>query len=188
MNLSESYKNRLQELSGVKPIESEEDTWASFQGKMPYAQRKKDFFDSITSFMDITDEKIPQIIDYLGSEGFNNSEDAIEDLKEKIDEYKNFHDPVILYRVVAVKNKKMINTKDLGEHFTPYKWAINLESIGQENWDSSWIPYVMEVSVPLSEIDVLQTIIQNLSFPYEMEINIKNNGKGVKFIKATKYK
>ena len=181
------YENFVKLTESTLPTE---DTWASFQGKQPYQQRKEEFFNSITSFNDITDEKIPQIIDYLGSQGFNSDEDAIEDLTEKINEYKKFPNPVILYRVIAVKNKKLINTKDLGEHFTPYEWGIDddmLLSVGSENWESSWKPYIMKVSVPLSEIDVLRTIIQNLSFPREMEINLKNKGKGAKFIKATKY-
>ena len=178
--------------NSINITESTEDDLSQYQTKMSkYHQRKKDFFDSITSFNDITDEKIPQIIDYLGCEGFNSDEDAIEDLTEKVNIYKKLSNPVTLYRLVAVKNKKLINTKELGEHFVLDEWAIDddmLRSIGQDLWDSNWKPYIMKVSVPLSEIDVRQTIVQNLSFPNEAEINLKNKGKGAKFIKATKYK
>ena len=99
--------------------------------------------------------------------------------------------PVVLYRAIGVKGKKMIKIDELGEHYTPYKWNINgntLLSIGYENWDEETKPYVMEVSVPLSEIDIIQTVIQNLSFPNEHEINLKNKGKGAKFVKAYKLK
>jgi hypothetical protein len=173
-----------------KRIKEALDTWASFHGKPDYHKTKEAFLNSIKTFKDITDDKIPTIINYLGYEGFNDAEDAIEDLTEKINTYKKFKDPVILYRIVAVKNKKLIKTKDLGAHFTPYKWAIDddmLRSIGYDNWDDSWTPYVMKVSTPLNEIDILQTLIQNLNFPHEHEIFLKNNGKGAKFIKATKY-
>lgn len=60
--------------------------------------------------------------------------------------------------------------------------------IGSENWDDDVVPYVMELSVPLSEIDIIQAIIQNLSFPNEHEINLKNKGKNTKFVKAYKLK
>lgn len=73
---------------------------------------------------------------------------------------------------------------------TPHKWAIDgdmLLMIGSENWDDSVVPYIIELSVPLSEIDIVQTIIQNLSFPNEHEITLKNKGKGAKFVKAYKF-
>jgi hypothetical protein len=167
----------------------EDDTYSSHLGLKPYKQRKIDFINSIKSFSDIDDDKIRDCIDYFGHEGFNDEEDAFDDLKEKIDYYKNMPNPVILYRAIGVKNKKMIKTDNLGEHYTPYKWNINTDtllSIGYENWDEGTKPYVMEVSVPLSEIDIPQTIIQNLSFPNEHEINLKKGGKGAKFIKAYK--
>ena len=63
-----------------------------------------------------------------------------------------------------------------------------LMSIGYDNWDEETKPFVIEALVPLSEIDTLQTIVQNLSFPNEHEINLKNRGKNIKFIKAYKLK
>jgi hypothetical protein len=100
-------------------------------------------------------------------------------------------DPVKLYRVVGVKNKKMIKTDNLGEHWTPYEWNLDgdmLMSIGYELWDDDTKPFVIEAMVPLSEIDVMQTIVQNLNFPNEHEINLKNKGNGAKMIKSYKLK
>lgn len=157
----------------------------------PYQQRREDFINSIKTFADFDDNKIRECIYYMGSEGFNDEEDAFEFLKERIKFYKQMPDPVILYRVIGVKNKKMIRTKELGQHYTPHKWNINGDTlllIGYENWDDETKPYVIEVLAPHSEIDIIQTIIQNLAFPSELEINLKNNGKGAKFIKAYKLK
>ena len=175
----------------ISPIFEEltSDTYSSYNGMQPYAERKKQFFNGIKTFTDITDDMIPTIIDYLGYEGYNDSEEAIAELTDKIHEYQNYSDPVKLYRIVGVTNKKMIRTKDMGEHFTPYKWNLDgdmLNSIGHDNWDSNTTPYVIEAAVPLSEIDVLQTLIQNLSFPNEHEINLKNKGIGAKIIKTYK--
>lgn len=186
MLLSESYKKRLQELSGIQ-----DDTYSSYKGLEPYQKRKENFINSIKSFSDIDDDKIKEFISYFGYEGFNSEEEAYIDLKEKISFYKEMPNPIILYRAIGVKNKKMIKTDDIGEHYTPYKWNIDtdmLMSIGYENWDENTKPYVMEVLVPHSEIDIIQTIIQNLSFPNEHEITLKNKGKGAKFVKAYKLK
>ena len=170
-------------------LTEEEDNYASFKGVEKYYKRKEDFIKSVKTFNDIDREKIPEIIEFFGNEGFNDKEEAIKDLTEKIEEYQKFKDPVKLYRIVGVKDKKLINTDDLGEHYTPYDWMLDSDmvlSIGSEMWEENWEPYVMEVLAPLSEIDVWQTIIQNLSFPNEHEINLKNKGNGAKFIKAYK--
>ncbi len=175
----------------IREYLNENDTYSSFKGVKPYQQRKQEFINSIKSFGDIDDDDINEFISYFGWEGFNDEDDAFEDLKEKIEFYKKLPNPSIMYRAVGVKNKKIIDTDNIGEHVTPYKWAIDgdmLLMIGSENWDNDVIPYIMELSVPLSEIDIIQTIIQNLSFPNEHEINLKNKGKGVKFVKAYKLK
>jgi hypothetical protein len=171
--------------------EFENNSHSNYKGIEALQQRKSDFINSIKTFKDLDDNKIRECLDYFGYEAFNDKEDAFEDLKEKIDFYQQMPNPVLLYRAIGVKDKKMIRTNDLGEHYTPYKWNINgdtLMSIGSENWDEETKPYVMEVSVLHSEIDIIQTIIQNLSFPNEHEINLKNKGVGAKFIKAYKLK
>lgn len=151
----------------------------------PYQDRMNNFFDSIKSFNDIDEETIIKFIDYCGYEGFNDEEDAIEDLTKKIEFYKSLPNPCTLYRVVGVDNEELIRKDDLGQHYTPHKWAIDsdmLMMIGSENWSDDVKAFIIEVSVPLEEIDIKQTIIQNLSFPTEHEINLKNNGKNVKVV------
>lgn len=189
MNLSESYKNRLIELAGIKS--NDDDSYSAFMGKLPYQQRKENLIDSIKSFNDIDDNKISEIFEFFGTEGYNDEEEAFEDFKEKLNFYKSMPDPVKLYRVVGVKNKKMIKTDNLGEHWTPYEWNLDgdmLMSIGYELWDDDTKPFVIEAMVPLLEIDVMQTIVQNLNFPNEHEINLKNKGNGAKMIKSYKLK
>lgn len=182
MKLTLEYKKRLLELSGVDDSEIN-----SFYTK--YQKQKEDFFNSIKSFKDIDDDKIMQIIDYIGSEGYNDDDEAFEGLKDKVENWKNFSDPQLLYRIVGVKNKKLIDINNLGEHWTQYKWNLDgdmLMSIGYEEWDDDIKPFVIEAFVPLSEINIIQTIIQNLSFPNEHEINLKNNAKNLKISKIYK--
>jgi len=186
MNLSKLYKNRLVELAGIK---SNDDSYSAFIGRLPYQQMKQNFINSIKSFKDIDDDKILEIFEFLGTQGYSDEDDAFDDFKEKIEFYKSMSDPFKLFRIIGVKNKKMIKTDNLGEHWTPHEWSLDgdmLMSIGYENWDDDVKPFVIEVMAPISEIDVLQTIVQNLNFPNEHEINLKNKGKGVKFIKSYK--
>ena len=84
-------------------LNENEDNYSSFKGMEPYHQRKQDFINSIKSFKDIDDNKIREIFDFLGTEGYNDEEDAFEDFKDKIQEWRNFSNPVKLYRVVGVK-------------------------------------------------------------------------------------
>jgi len=170
---------------------NEHDKYSSYKGMKPYQQRKEEFLKSIISFNDIDDDKIKEIFDYFGTEGYNDEEEAFDDFKDNINDYKNLSNPAKLYRVIGVKNKQAIRKDDLGEHWTPYDWNLDgdmLMSIGYENWDDETKPYVIEALVPHNEIDVIQTIIQMLSFPNEHEINLKNKGKNIKFVKSYKLK
>lgn len=185
-NLKKFIKTTIREF-----LNESDDNYSSFKGMKPYYQRKDEFINSIKSFNDIDDNKIREIFDYFGTEGYNDEEDAFDDFKDKVDNWKKFSNPQLLYRVIGVKDKKIIDINNLGEHWTQYKWNLDsdmLMSIGYENWDDDTKPYVIEALVPLSEIDIIQTIIQNLSFPNEHEINLKNKGKNIKFVKSYKLK
>jgi hypothetical protein len=175
----------------IKEEIAPEDGYSLSKGMKPYFDRKKEFFDSIKSFKDIDEQKIDQILYFLGYDGFDSEQDAKEYLVEAVDEYKNLPDPVTLYRVVFVKNKKAIKIKQPGEHYVLYKWMIDshlIDSIGgYELTEEDDEPYILNVQAPLSSIDVLQTIIQNLSFPNEREINIKDKGRTLKVVKVEKY-
>lgn len=167
------------------------DTYSSFKRVLSYKKRKEDFINSIKTFNDIDDDKIHEIFEYFGTEGYYDEQEAFDDFKEKVDNWKKFSNPQLLYRIIGVKDKKLIDINNLGEHWTQYKWNLDgdmLMSIGYENWDDDIKPYVIEALVPLSEIDIIQTIIQNLSFPNEHEINLENKGKNIKFVKSYKLK
>lgn len=143
------------------------------------------------SFKDITDDMIPELVEEYGNDQFISRDEMIEDIMEKIHDYKKLSNPAILYRVVAVKNKKMIKTDELGEHYTPYKYLIDFDfllSIGMDSWEKDWSPYIITVSVSLSDIDVRKTIVRNLYFPSENEVVLKDKGKLAKILKIEKIK
>ncbi len=143
------------------------------------------FFESLKTFKDIKKSDAHKIIDMLGYEGYNDEEDAIDDLKDKIKEWKKLNDPCILYRIVSSETIDDINKEEPGEHWTMYDWNLDgdlINSIDDDTWEDNPL-FVIEAKVPLSEIDIKQTIIQNLSFPNEHEINVKEKGRNVEIIK-----
>ena len=148
--------------------------------------KRRNFYELMNHLKDInnvSENDIDDIIYHIGFEGFNNAEDASEYLSDKINEYKNFPQIVTLYRVIGVKNKKYIKRKNLGNHYTPYRWNIDgslLLSIGFENWDSDLEPYVAVIETPKENIDFVGTIITNLKFPNEHEVTLFNNAKNLK--------
>ena len=155
-----------------------------------YAKKRRAYLDSIQSFDDISVEDIPTIIDYIGTEGFNSDEDGIEELKELITFYQSLPDVVTLYRVVALNDKQQLNIKEPGEHYVVYREYLDdgdfLLSIGMDNWDEELKPYILTVKVSKYEIDVWQTLVQNMSFPNEHEVNLKNKGRAAKIISVEK--
>jgi hypothetical protein len=143
------------------------------------------FFESLKTFKDIKKSDVPKIIDMLGHEGYNDEEEAIYDLEDKIKEWNKLNDPCILYRIVSSETIENINKEEPGEHWTMYDWNLDgdlINSIEDDTWEDNPL-FVIEAKVPLSEIDIKQTIIQNLSFPNEHEINVKDNGRNVEIIK-----
>ena len=70
-------------------LSENEDNYSSFKGMKPYHQRKDEFINSIKSFNDIGDDKIREIFDFFGTEGYNDEEDAFDDFKDKVENF--FH-------------------------------------------------------------------------------------------------
>jgi SpoVK/Ycf46/Vps4 family AAA+-type ATPase len=95
--------------------ELKNDTYSSFKGRKPYKETLLDFKNSIKKFHDLDDDKILKCIDFFGWEGFNEKEDAFEDLKERVEFYKKLPNPSIMYRAVGVRNKKMIDIENIGD-------------------------------------------------------------------------
>jgi hypothetical protein len=154
-----------------------------------------DFLDNLKSFSDLTDDKLKEVVEFIGCDGYNNEEDALEDIIYTINDFKTLPNPCILYRIVGVSSENKIDTNKLGQHYTPYKWNLDdgyfQLSIGVADWDEydeKLEPFVMEVSVNHEDIDYKQTLMQLLAFPREYEINLKNEGRNSTFIKSYKMK
>lgn len=151
----------------------------------------------IEKYEDIFKYKSEQYVDEFGFEGFNTRDDAIEHLdylfKTKYPYgYLNVPKEMKLYRVLFVESEKDINKNDLGFHFIPNKKLIDgdfIFSIGGENFDwEETPPHLVEVLVDRDEINWSYSIANNLKYPYEWEITMKNKSPKITIIKISLFK
>lgn len=104
------------------------------------------------------------------------------------------HDEIILYRLIWIKDKENIDIKKLGNHYVG-----SLNSFDNE-WISNLYPFyhrenepdiendlwLVTILVPTEDIDYKATLVKNIKFPYEEEIQLKNNSN-IKIIDISKY-
>jgi hypothetical protein len=110
--------------------------------------------------------------------------DAKLEIKRLKDFYKNLQPEITLYRIVMVDDKKDIDYEHPGTHYSTSKKDLT------DNYSfttgSGKNAYMMTVKASKKQIDIPESISNNILYPNEQEITLKNQGKGVKIIKVTK--
>lgn len=115
-----------------------------------------------------------------------NKDEAKEVLNDIISNVKNLPDEIKLFRIIRVDNKDEINIEELGDHYsTNKKDLLSNHSFADGYGDQS---YIITVLAPKTLVDVEQTIYNNVLYPHENEITLKNKGNGVKIISIKKIK
>jgi len=94
---------------------------------------------------------------------------------------KNLPKTVKGYRILQVNDKKDINLDEIGSHFAKNKQELlqnhsYLTGLGEKY-------YLITAEIPKNEINLGETIRNNILYPNEMEITVKNKGKNVKILK-----
>jgi len=118
-----------------------------------------------------------QVMDY-------DYEDAQEELKKHIDWFKSLPKEMMLYRIVYVDDESDINLKEPGSHYSLNKDELvenHQYVIGYGEYK-----YLITVTAKKSLFDAQETISNNILYPNEMEITLKNKGKGTKVISIEK--
>ena len=115
-----------------------------------------------------------QVMDY-------SPEDAEEELDSHIKWFKSLPNELKLYRVVYVDNESDINTKQPGKHYSmDYENLIGYHEYALGYGEKK---FLLTVIANKSLIDAQSTISNNILYPNEKEITLKQNGKGAKVIK-----
>lgn len=112
--------------------------------------------------------------------------EAEEVLNDIITTVKNLPNPIKLYRIIHVDNKDEIDLRNPGSHYAKNKKdLLNSHSFADGVGDES---YIITVLAPKSLIDVEETINNNVLFPHENEVTLKNKGNGVEIVSVRKLK
>lgn len=110
---------------------------------------------------------------------------AKEDLMDLVSELNKLPNPIKLYRVVHLDKGMELNVKNLGSHYSYSKktlinshytrgWLSNMGSDGKT--------VLITCDVDKSKINVFDTISNNILYPNEKEITLKNKGYGIKIV------
>ena len=108
------------------------------------------------------------------------------DLTEIISWLNNLPETITLYRLLYVGDDNTINREELGDHYTQEKKELlynhyNKGSIYGGHWGH---PVLVTVEATKPQIDVYNTIHNNILYPHEKEITLKDKGRGVTILKV----
>jgi hypothetical protein len=111
-------------------------------------------------------------------------EDAKSELEGIVSYVKELPEELKLYRILSVDSKDEINKDELGSHYSTDR--KNLLSSHDYVTGSGEDYYIVTVKAKKSMVDVMETLENNILYPNEKEITLKNKGKGVEIISIKK--
>jgi hypothetical protein len=111
-------------------------------------------------------------------------EDAKSELEDIVSYIKELPEELKLYRILSVDSKDDINKEELGSHYSTDR--KNLVSSHDYVTGSGEEYYLVTVKAKKSMVDVMETLENNILYPNEKEITLKNKGKGVEIISTKK--
>ena len=110
--------------------------------------------------------------------------DAEKELEYHLEKVKNLPDELTLYRVLNVDKKEDINKEQLGSHYSDKRKDLMSSHYfvdgGEENY------FLVTVKAKKSMVDIMATLENNILYPNENEVTLKNKGKGVDIISIRK--
>jgi hypothetical protein len=138
-----------------------------------------DYNDFTGDIEDLTKEEIEAIEDLLLQTG---SEFTLDSFIQALNDIKK-NDKIKLYRLVWIKDKKDIDVKRLGNHYVSSldsfddSWIKNLYPFHHKDGepdikDDLWL---VSILAPTKDIDYKATLVKNIKFPYEEEIQLKTD-------------
>lgn len=85
------------------------------------------------------------------------------------------------YRILVVNDKKDINLDEIGSHFSKNRTELLSNHSFCAGCGEKY--FLITAEIPKKEVDIEETIKNNILYPNEMEITVKNKGKNVKILK-----
>jgi len=106
--------------------------------------------------------------------------DAKNELEYHINRVKDLPETIKAYRIMSVNDKKDINMTKIGSHFALNR--LDLVKNYSFSTGSGKKYYIITANIPKKEVDVQETIHNNILYPQENEITVKNKGKNVEIV------
>ncbi len=114
---------------------------------------------------------------------------ATEELGDMIKWVKTLPEELFLYRVLYLDDVNDINYDELGSHYSQDRTDLinnhhdrgSIYGHGQGEY-----AYLITVKVPKSEVDVMETLNNNILYPHEKEITLKDKGRGAQYLDIEK--
>jgi hypothetical protein len=114
---------------------------------------------------------------------FETEELAAEHLDNLMSSINSLPQSLKLYRVVFVDDPKQIDQVNVGSHY-----VMKMGDLEQSHHQISHVgggqPYILTVKADKTLIDIPTTLSNNMQYPHENEITLKNKGKGAKIVKV----
>ena len=113
---------------------------------------------------------------------------ASEELGNMIKWVKTLPEELFLYRVLYLDDINDINYDELGSHYSQDRTDLinNHYDRGSIYGDMGEHAYLITVKVPKSEVDVMDTLNNNILYPHEKEITLKDKGRGAQYLDIEK--
>jgi len=109
---------------------------------------------------------------------------AIEDLQSLLEWLNGLPDTITVYRLLYLHEEDEINKKELGDHYSTEKKELlyNHQNKGSIYSDYGENAILITVKIKKDQIDIFNTLHNNILYPHEQEITLKNKGKGSELI------
>lgn len=127
---------------------------------------------------EIIDKKT--LISALKTMDFDEKE-AKNELKYHLNRVKNLPKTLTGYRILVVDDEKDINLDEIGTHFSENRQELLQNHSFCTGCGAKY--YLITAKIPKNEVDLQETLRNNILYPNEHEISVKNKGKNVKIVK-----
>jgi len=132
----------------------------------------------------LTKEETEHLISLYEDMGYDR-ESAIDELKDLISYFNGLNDNLKLYRIICADSEEDINLEYLGSHYSNNKKSLlgNHYSRGSVyghcEGDKT---FLVSVECDKRQMDIMETLSNNILYPHEEEINLLNKGYGCKLL------
>tara|TARA_R110002110_G_scaffold61995_3_gene173490 strand:- start:112 stop:561 length:450 start_codon:yes stop_codon:yes gene_type:complete len=112
---------------------------------------------------------------------------GIEDLESLLEWLNGLPEVITLYRLLYLNEGDEINKEELGDHYSDNKKELlyNHHNKGSIYGDYGENSILVTVKVNKDQIDIFNTLHNNIMYPHEQEITLKDKGKGTQLIDIT---